>query len=161
MIKILYIIILSLIVTNCSFKKVVKHHGVPFLEKKQNSLIVNKSNKNDIIKILGNPSTISKFDNDVWIYIERKQTRSELKNLGKMKIYKNDVLVLQINDYGILQKKKFYNKDDMQNIKIVESTTVSEFKRNSFIYDFMSSMRQKINDPLGVRAKKRKEINQR
>ena len=161
MIKILYIIILSLIVTNCSFKKVVKHHGVPFLEKKQNSLIVNKSNKNDIIKILGNPSTISKFDNDVWIYIERKQTRSELKNLGKMKIYKNDVLVLQINDYGILQKKKFYNKDDMQNIKIVESTTVSEFKRNSFIYDFMSSMRQKINDPLGKRAKKRKEINQR
>ena len=161
MIKILYIIILSLIVTNCSFKKVVKHHGVPFLEKKQNSLIVNKSNKNDIIKILGNPSTISKFDNDVWIYIERKQTRSELKNLGKMKIYKNDVLVLQINDYGILQKKKFYNKDDMQNIKIVESTTVAGFKRNSFIYDFMSSMRQKINDPLGVRAKKRKEISQR
>ena len=161
MIKILYIIILSLIVTNCSFKKVVKHHGVPFLEKKQNSLIVNKSNKNDIIKILGNPSTISKFDNDVWIYIERKQTRSELKNLGKMKIYKNDVLVLQINDYGILQKKKFYNKDDMQNIKIVESTTVAGFKRNSVIYDFMSSMRQKINDPLGVRAKKREEINQR
>jgi outer membrane protein assembly factor BamE (lipoprotein component of BamABCDE complex) len=161
MIKILYIIFLSLIVANCSFKKVVEHHGVPFLEKKQNSLIVNKSNKNDIIKILGNPSTISKFDNDVWIYIERKQTQSELKNLGKMKIYKNNVLVLQINDYGILQKKKIYNKDDMQNIKIVEDTTTAEYKRNSFIYDFMSSMRQKINDPLGQRAKKRKEINQR
>ena len=150
-----------MIVANCSFKKVVEHHGVPFLEKKQNSLIVNKSNKNDIIKILGNPSTISKFDNDVWIYIERKQTQSELKNLGKMKIYKNNVLVLQINDYGILQKKKIYNKDDMQNIKIVEDTTTAEYKRNSFIYDFMSSMRQKINDPLGQRAKKRKEINQR
>ena len=75
-----------MIVANCSFKKVVKHHGVPFLEKKQQSLIINKSNKNDIIKILGNPSTTSKFDNDVWIYIERKQTQSELKKLGRMKI---------------------------------------------------------------------------
>jgi outer membrane protein assembly factor BamE (lipoprotein component of BamABCDE complex) len=161
MIKILYIILFSLIVVNCSFKKVVKHHGVPFLEKKQESIIVNETNKNDIRKILGNPSTTSKFDNDVWIYIERKQTQSDLKNLGKMKIYKNNVLVLEIDRYGILKKKDFYNKDDMKEIKIVQATTEAGFKRNSFIFDFMSSMRQKINDPLGQRAKKRKEISQR
>ena len=131
------------------------------MEKKQESLIINKSNKNDIRKILGNPSTTSKFDNDVWIYIERKQTQSELKKLGKMKIFKNDVLVLEIDNFGILKKKEFYNKDDMENIKIVKSTTESGFTRNSFIYDFMSSMRQKVNDPLGQRAKKRKEISQR
>ena len=83
-----------MIATNCSFKKVVKHHGVPFLEKKQKELIVNESNKNDIRKILGNPSTTSKFNNDIWIYIERKQTQSNIKNLGQMKIYKNDVFVL-------------------------------------------------------------------
>ena len=161
MIKILYIIFLSLIVSNCSFKKVVNHHGVPFLEKKQKLLVVNTTNKNDILKILGNPSTTSKFDNDVWIYIERKQTQSKLKNLGRMKIYKNDVLVLEVDDYGILKKKEFFNKDDMQNIKVVEATTEEGFKRNSFIYNFMSSMRQKINDPLGQRAKKREEISQR
>ena len=161
MIKILYIIFLSLIVTNCSFNQVVDHHGVPFLEKKQASLIVNKTNKNDIKKILGNPSTKSKFDNDVWIYIERKQTQSELKKFGRLKILKNDVLVLEIDNYGILKKKEFYNQNDMQNIKIVKATTEAGFKRNSFIYDFMSSMRQKINDPLGQRAKKRKEISQR
>jgi len=124
-------------------------------------LVVNSTNKNDIIKILGNPSTKSKFDNDVWIYIERKQTQSKLRNLGRMKIYKNDVLVLEVDDYGILKKKEFFNKDNMQNIKVVETTTEADFKRNSFIYDFMSSMRQKINDPLGERAKKRKEISQR
>ena len=134
---------------------------MPFLEKKQESLVVNKSNKKDIREILGNPSTTSKFDNDVWIYIERKQTQSALKNLGKMKIFKNDVLVLEIDNYGILKKKEFFNKDDMKNIKIVKSTTEVGFKRNSFIYNFMSSMRQKINDPLGQRAKKRKEISQR
>ena len=161
MYKILYIILVSFIVSNCSFKPVVKHHGVPFLEKKQTDLLINISNKNDIKKILGNPSTTSKFDNDIWIYIERKQSQSTLTNLGKMKIIKNDVLVLEIDNYGILKKKNFYNINDMNNIKLVEATTKSGFARNSFIYDFMSSMRQKVNDPLGQRAKKRKEISQR
>ena len=150
-----------MIVSNCSFKPVVKHHGVPFLEKKQTDLLINKTNKNDIQKILGNPSTRSKFDNDVWIYIERKQTQSKIKNLGKMKIIKNDILVLEIDKYGILKKKEFYNINDMKNIKIVEATTETGFQKNSFIYDFLSSVRQKINDPLGQRVKKQKEISQR
>jgi len=140
---------------------VIKHHGVPFLEKKQASLIVNESNKNDIRQLLGTPSTTSKFNNDIWIYIERKQTQSKLKNLGRMKIFKNDVLVLEIDNNGMLKKKEFYNKDDMENIKVAEATTDAGFKRNSFIYNFMSSMRQKMNDPLGQRAKKRKAITQR
>ncbi|RPG05064.1 MAG: outer membrane protein assembly factor BamE [Pelagibacteraceae bacterium TMED267] len=161
MYKIVYIIVFSLIATNCSFKKVVKHHGVPFLEKKQETLVINESNKNDIRKILGYPSTTSKFNNDIWIYIERKQTQSNLRNLGQMKIYKNDVLVLEIDSYGILQKKEFYNQEDMKKIKIVKATTESGFSKKAFIYDFLSSMRQKINDPLGQRAKKRRESNQR
>ena len=78
-----------------------------------------------------------------------------------MKIFKNDVLILDIDKYGILKKKDFYNKDDMEKIEIVETTTDSAFQRNSFIYNFMSSMRQKMNDPLGQRAKKRKSITQR
>ena len=157
----LYIFFLFLILSNCSFKPVVKHHGVPFLEKKQKTLIINKSNKNDIKEILGNPSTTSKFDNDVWIYIERKQTQSKIKNLGRMRIYENNVLVLEIDKYGLLKKKEFYNKDKMNKIKITKNTTGDSFRKNSFIYDFMSSMRQKINDPLGTRAAKRKSISQR
>ena len=150
-----------MIVTNCSIKPVVKHHGVPFLEKKQSQLTINESNKNDIKKILGKPSTKSKFDNDIWIYIERQQTQSKLKNFGKMKIFKNDVLVLEIDNYGVLKDKKFYNMNDMKNLELTAATTEDGFKRNSFIYDFMSSMRQKMNDPLGQRAKKREAIKKR
>ena len=157
----LYIFFLFLILSNCSLKPVINHHGIPNLDKKQNLVSVNKSNKNDIVKILGNPSTKSKFDNDLWIYIERQQTQSKLKNLGRMKIIKNNVLVLEINKYGILEKKIFYDINDLQNLKIAEATTETGFKKNSFIYNFMSSMRQKINDPLGQRAKKRKEIRKR
>ena len=161
MIKILIILLIYLTFTNCSLKPVINHHGIPNLDKKQNLVSVNKSNKNDIVKILGNPSTKSKFDNDLWIYIERQQTQSKLKNLGRMKIIKNNVLVLEINKYGLLEKKIFYDIDDLQNLKIAEATTQTGFKKNSFIYNFMSSMRQKINDPLGQRAKKRKEIRKR
>ena len=159
--KILYIFLILITVTNCTTKKVVKHHGIPFLEKKQNTLVVNESNKNDIRKILGNPSTTSKFDNDIWIYIERKQTQSELKNLGLMKTFKNDVLVLEIDSFGILRKKEIINIDKMNDLDVAKEITQSNYTKNSFIYDFMSSMRQKLNDPLGQRAKKRREINQR
>ena len=159
--NLLYIILLTLVVSNCSLNPVVKHHGVPLLEKKQASLIVNKSNKNDILEILGNPSTKSKFDTDLWIYVERQQTQSKIKNLGRMKVFKNDVLILEIDNYGLLKKKNFYNINDMNKINVVEATTQTGFEKNSFIYEFMSSMRQKINDPLGQRAKKRKSISQR
>jgi outer membrane protein assembly factor BamE (lipoprotein component of BamABCDE complex) len=161
MLKFFLIFISTILLTNCTFKKVDKHHGVPFLEEKQKLLVVNKTNKNEIRKILGSPSTTSRFDNDVWIYIERKLTQSELKNLGRMKLIKNDVLVLEIDDRGVLNNKSFYNKDDMENVKMVEATTEDGFRKKRFIYDFMSSMRQKINDPLGMRAKKRRELNQR
>jgi outer membrane protein assembly factor BamE (lipoprotein component of BamABCDE complex) len=161
MIKILYIILLSLIVVNCSTQKVLKQHGTPSLLVKSKKLLINNSNKNDIIKLLGSPSTISKFDKNTLIYIEQKKTASTLKNLGKMKIYQNDVLVLKINDYGILEKKELFNKEDMKNIQVSTDVTGKKFKKNTFIYNLMSSMRQKINDPLGQRAKKRKEISQR
>ena len=159
--KILYIILLSFIVSNCSVKPVVKHHGVPSLEKKKEIIYENVTNKNEILSILGSPSVTSKFDNDVWIYIERKQTQSKLVRLGKMKISKNDILILEIDDYGILKKKNFYTKENMEDIKILTATTEIGFRKNSFIYDFMSSMRQKMDDPLGQRAKKRKELRKR
>ena len=73
----------------------------------------------------------------------------------------NDVLVLELDNYGILKKKDFYNLNDMNKIDIAKDTTKASLRKNKFIYDFLSSMRQKINDPLGQRAKKRKEIKKR
>ena len=161
MLKFFLIFISIILLTNCTFKKVDKHHGVPFLEEKQKLLVIDETNKNEIRKILGSPSSTSLFDNDVWIYVERKLTQSELKNFGRMKLIKNDVLVLEIDNKGILKSKSFYNKDDMENVQMVEATTKDGFRKKTFVYDFMSSMRQKMNDPLGMRAKKRRELNQR
>ena len=129
--------------------KVVLHHGVHNLEKKQSKILINQSNRNDIIQLIGPPSTKSSFDNDVFIYIERKTTSSKITKLGKKKLLVNNVLVLEIDDKGILVDKKFYDKDDMQKISFDKDITTVTYSKNSFIYNFLYSLRQKIDDPLG------------
>ena len=147
------IIIFFILVTNCGFKKRVDHHGVHLLKKKSDLIIVAETNKNDIIKLLGPPSVKSTFNNDLYFYIERKTTTGKLIKLGKKEFLENNVLVLEIDNRGILSKKEFYDLNKMKNIKIVSSKTSVDYKKQSFIYEFLSSMRQKINDPLGKRKK--------
>ena len=150
--KILFYISILFLISNCSFDLVDDHHGIYYLDKKEKKIIVKESNINDIIGIFGEPSTKSSFDNDVWIYIERKITNTHF--FGKRKLSVNNVLVLEIDDSGILAKKDFYNIDDMKDIKFDDQRSETLKKRN-FIYSFLSSMRQRVNDPLGVRKKKR------
>jgi len=154
------LLIIFLLIVNCKFNKVVDSHGVHYLDKKQQSLTINKSNKNDIIALLGPPSTKSKFDNDLWIYIERKTTRTTLLKFGKKKILANNVLLLEIDSKGLLAKKELLDINDMKEVKFVDDETDINYSKKSFVYDFLSSMRQKVNDPLGIRSKKRKKINQ-
>ena len=135
--------------TNCSLNKVVQHHGVHNLEKKQVNLKINYSNKNDIIKLIGPPSTKSSFDNDVYIYIERKTSSSKLTKLGNKTLIMNNVLVLEIDNKGLLLAKKFYDKEDMKEIEFDNQITGINYSKRSFIYNFLSSIRQKIDDPLG------------
>jgi len=128
---------------------VVHHHGVHNLEKKQEKLKINQSNKNDITKLIGPPSTKSTFDNDIYIYIEKKTSSSKLTKLGAKSLLINNVLVLEINDKGLLISKKLYTKNDMTQIKFDENSTTTDLSKESFINRFLFSLRQKIDDPLG------------
>ncbi len=152
--KYIFFIYIFFLISNCSFNLVDDHHGVYYLEKKEKKIIVEKSNINDILNIFGEPSTKSSFDNDVWIYIERKITNTHF--FGRRKLITNNVLVLEVDHRGILAKKDFYDINDMNDLNFDKDRTESLKKRN-FIYNFLSSMRQRINDPLGVRKKRREE----
>ena len=147
--KKILILTIFFLISNCSFNKVIQNHGVHNLEKKQAKLKVNQSNKNDIFKIIGPPSTKSAFDNDIYIYIEKKTSSSKLTKLGKKKLIRNNVLVLEVNSKGLMVSKQFYNLDDMKKMKFDESVTEMNQTRKSFIYNFLYSVRQKIDDPLG------------
>ena len=152
--KLFFFISIFILISNCSFNLVDDHHGVFYLEKKEKKIEVQISNTNDILSILGEPSTKSTFDNDVWIYIERKITNSHF--FGKRELVVNNVMVLEIDDKGILAKKDFFDINDMKDIDFDQNRSESLQKRN-FIYNFLSSLRQRVNDPLGVRKKRRQK----
>jgi len=143
------ILLLSIIfLASCSLNKVILHHGVHNLEQKQKKLKLEYSNKNDIIKLIGPPSTQSVFDSEVFIYIERKTSSSKLLKLGKKELIKNDVLILELDNKGILISKNFYNKNDMNQIVFDNQETGINYTKRSFIYNFLSTLREKIDDPL-------------
>ena len=151
MYKIYLYISFLIIFTNCTLKEVERHHGLHYLDKKNDQLTLNISNKNDILELLGPPSTKGSFDNDVWIYIELKEKKQSLFKLGKTEIDINNILIIEVDTKGLLAKKTFFNIDDMNEIKLLNLTTEVGYKKNNFIFNFLSSMRQKINDPLGKR----------
>ena len=149
---ILYSILIIFFIPNCTLNKVINQHGVNFLEKKQAKISVNKSNTNDIIEFLGPPSTKSTFDNDMWIYIERVTSSSKISKLGKKELIVNNILILEINTMGLLTQKTFLNKEDMNSLKFSEATIKLSSRKRTFVYDFLSTLRKKMSDPLGKRG---------
>ena len=150
--KFLFILVFSLFIHNCSLNKVVKRHGVQNLEKKSKKIVLNQTNKNEVFELLGPPSTYSLGSIDTLIYIERSTSSSKLTKLGKEKLLTNNVLVLELDKKGLATKKKFYDKDDMNNINVTKKTTDIKYAEKDFVYDFLSSVRKKINDPLGQKG---------
>ena len=145
--KILFIFLFIFII-NCTGNKVSNFHGVKSLQNKYAKIIINKTNKNDLIDIIGPPSTVSDFNENKWFYVERLKTNQSLFKLGTQKIKKNNILVVELNEYGIVNNKRILNLDNMNDLKFFKMTTEKEFKQNDYIYKLFSSLREKINSPV-------------
>ena len=130
--------------TGCQRNEVIKTHGIAYLDKREKLIIVNESNKNDTIDILGQPSSKGMTNENTWIYIERTKTRGKLLKLGRNYLKKNNVLILEFDKYGILNKKEFYDKDDMKKINFAKAITENDLKKENFVFSFLSSIRQKM-----------------
>ena len=143
-----YILLLLLFFTlSCTLNKVKNNHGTASLERKFSQIFINKSNTNDIIDVFGPASTKSTFDNKIWIYIERKKTNNSIFKLGTQRLEKNNVVVLEINNKGLLKKKDIYNLDNMNEYKFSENTTSAKYSKNSYIAGVLSSLKEKMNAP--------------
>ena len=143
------LIILAIFLSSCKLNKIVNHHGIHNLEVKSEELTINKSNINEINKLLGPPSSTSYFNNKVLVYLERKTSNSKILKLGKKKLIANNVLLLEVNNRGMLVSKKFFNKDDINKMQFSKKITNVDVGKQSFIYKTLSGVRSKINDPLG------------
>ena len=142
--KLFFIVLIFLFISSCQRNEVIKSHGISYLEKREKLIFINKTNKNDVINIFGQPSTKGMTDDNLWIYIERTITRGKLLKLGRNYLKKNNVLVLEFNKYGVLVKKEFYDKNNMKKIAFAKDITENEIKKENFIYSFLSSVREKM-----------------
>ena len=136
--------IILLLIAGCNQNEVIKSHGVAYLNKREKLIIVNETNKNDTIAILGQPSTKGMVEDNLWIYIERTITRGKLLKFGRNYLKKNNVLIIEFDKYGIAQRKEFYNKENMNEIAFAKNVTVNEIRKENFIHSFLSSIRQKM-----------------
>ena len=140
------LIIIFLFTLNCSINKVSNLHGYRSMGDKYEKIVIAKSNKNDLRKIIGPPSSISKF-NDIWFYIERKKTNQSLYKLGKKKISSNNVLIVEFNSLGLVENKSLLDLSDMNDLKIAEKKTEKKFSQDNFVYNLLSTLREKVNAP--------------
>ena len=139
-----YIFLILTLLSSCQRNEVIKTHGISYLEKREKLIVLNKTNKNDAISILGQPSTTGMTNDNLWIYIERTMTRGKLLKLGRNYLAKNNALVLEFDKYGLVIEKKFYNKNDMKKVAFSKEITENEIRKENFIYSFLSSVRQKM-----------------
>ena len=144
--KLIILFLFFLLTLNCSMNKVSNVHGFRLLENKYDKIILNKTNKNDIKNLIGPPSTVSKFE-DIWFYIERKKTNQSLIKLGNKKISKNNILILEFDNMGLVSKKDFLNLENMNSLRIAEKKTEKKFSQDNYIYNILSTLREKINAP--------------
>ena len=142
--SVILLLIILIFLTECQRTKLTKTHGISYLDKREKLIIVNKSNKNDAIKVLGQPATKGMTDDNLWIYIERTITRGKTLKLGRSELTKNNVLVLEFDKYGVLNNKTFYDKKNIKDIKFAEAITENDIRRENFVYSFLSSVRQKM-----------------
>ena len=145
-IKIIIFFFIFLFTLNCSINKVSNLHGFRFIDTKLDKIKLNKSNKNDVRKTIGPPSSKSTF-NDSWLYFERKKTNQSLFKLGKKNISRNNILIIEFNNMGLVKNKTLLDLNDMNDIKIAEKKTEKKFAQDNFVYNLLSTLRNKINAP--------------
>jgi len=139
-----YLFITFFIILNaCQLQEPTQNHGILFLENRAEKIKINKNNKNDIIKLIGQPHTKSVPD-DNWIYIERVLSKGSYHKLGKNVLKTNNVLILTFNKYGILVEKNLLNKDDINKMRFTKKITENNLSKRSFVQSFLASVKAKM-----------------
>ena len=137
-------IFLLLILVNCKLQEPIKPHGIIFLDNRAKKLITNKSNKNDVIKVLGSPQIVEDKNKLTWIYIERILTKGKYHKLGRHVLKENNILVLKFDKYGILTNKILYDKEKIKKMDFSKKETEHSLTNKSFVQKFLQSVKQKM-----------------
>ncbi len=138
------VLFIFLILLGCQLQEPAKNHGILFLDNRSEKLTIKKSNKNDVIKLLGQPHAKNFDEDDTWICIERTLSKGKYHKLGRHELKTNNTLILYFDKYGVLKTKDFYDKDDLNKIKFSEKTTENDLSQRSFVETFLQSVKKKM-----------------
>lgn len=142
--KINLFILILFILNACKLQEPYNNHGIVNLAKRAEVIQINKSNFNDVIKIIGQPHTVSIQNKNEWIYFERVLSKGEFHKLGQNILKTNNVLLLEFNKYGILKSKKLIGKDSKKKIQFSSDSTENKLSQKSFVQKFLSSLKNKM-----------------
>ena len=142
--SIVFLFIIFLILLGCQLQEPAKNHGILFLDNRSEKLTIKISNKNDVIKLLGQPHAKNFGEDDTWIYIERTLSKGKYHKLGRHELKTNNTLILNFDKYGILKTKDFYDKNDLNKIKFSKKTTDNDLSQKSFVETFLQSVKKKM-----------------
>ena len=141
--NLLYLLVFIILIS-CKLQEPLKTHGIIFLENRSQKLVLNKSNKNDVIRIMGRPHIKEDEINQSWIYLERILSKGKYHKLGRHTLKENNILVLNFDKYGVLKNKQFLKKEDLKKLEFSEKITENELTRKSFVQKFLQSIKQKM-----------------
>ena len=133
-----------IILISCKLQEPLKTHGIVFLENRSQKLVLNRSNKNDVIRIMGRPHIKEDEINQSWIYLERILSKGKYHKLGRHILKENNVLVLNFDKYGVLKNKQFLKKEDLKKLEFSQKITENELTQKSFVQKFLQSIKQKM-----------------
>ena len=139
-----FIIIVSIFLNSCQLKEPTKNHGLLFLENRSKQLIVDKTNQNDVLNLIGHPHSKSISNENEWIYIERVLTKGQFHKLGKTVLKANNILILNFDKYGVLKEKKLLNKDSKNELQFSKKKTTNDISQKSSVEKFLNSIRSKM-----------------
>ena len=142
--KIYFPLLFFFILISCKLQEPYKNHGILFLKNRSDKLVIDSSNKNDVIKMIGQPHSKSINDENEWFFIERTLTKGEFHKLGKNILKESNILVLKFDKYGILREKVFLTKDDIKSLTFSSKETSNELSQKTFVQKFLTGLIDKM-----------------
>ena len=139
-----FLLLILVILVNCQLQEPLKTHGIIYLENRSQKLTIKKSNKNDVISVMGKPHILENEKNDNWIYVERVLSKGKYHKLGKHVLKESNILVITFDKYGVISDKKFLKKDEINKIAFSKDITENKLSQKSFVQKFLQSIQQKM-----------------
>lgn len=134
----LFLLSVSLLTAACSSDTFICRTGNMPSEDKI-AMVFKGQSKNDVLEILGSPSTVVPLDKDTWIYMS-----SEIRQIAFMapEEIDRDVLVVKFNPEGKVSAVNKLDKEHGEQLAVAEEQTPNQEQEQGFFRKYFGGVGQ-------------------